>query len=389
MNKVLITGAGFHNKGSAAMVISVQKAIREILPSTEFVIASSSPKFDAKRAKQYRLKIFNYTFRFKRNLKPIVALLSELTNTNIVVDLSGFGFSDKIKNKGILIRALTILICKISRKPFILYSQSLGPFNRKFTRLTCKICLQSAKFIGVRGEVSKKYVNNLGIKKNVRIYADSAFLLEPAPQKRLDEILQLEKIPKTQKKKIGIAVNGRIYERTSGVGTNNRYVELIANLADFLIENFDVEIVFIPYEITAKGYDDRSIAKMVYKKMKTKTKVHLINNEYDPQELKALKQTLDLFIGSRFHSIIASTSMTVPTIAIGWGPKYFEIMQTLGQEKYVADHNNTSLSHLINLVNRAWDQKLLIKEELKNKMKVIKKSAIENAKLVTDIITES
>jgi colanic acid/amylovoran biosynthesis protein len=386
--KILLTGAGFQNKGSAAMVISVQKAIREMLPCAEFVLASNSPKFDAKRAKQYRLKIFNYTFTVKRNLKPVINLLSELRNTDVVVDLSGFVFSDKIKKTGILIRALTILICKIARKPFILYSQSLGPFNRRFTRIACKICLQRAKFICVRGEVSKKYLNDLGMKNNIRIYADSAFLLEPASQKRLDEILQLEKIPKTKRKRIGIAVNGRIYERTLGLGTDNHYVELIAKLSDFLIENMDAEIVFIPYEIKAKGYDDRSIAKMIYKKIKAKTRVHLINNEYDPHELKALKQTLELFIGSRFHSIIASTSMAVPTIAIGWGPKYFEIMQTLGQEEYVVNHNNTSLSHLINLVNRVWDRKLVIKEELHNKMKSIKKSAIENAKLVTEVITD-
>ncbi|PVX23414.1 MAG: hypothetical protein CW691_10650, partial [Candidatus Bathyarchaeum sp.] len=346
MKKILLTGAGFQNKGSAAMVISVQKAIRELLPCAEFVLASNSPQFDAKRAKDYNLKVINYAFTYKRNLKPVMTLLSELRNTDVVIDLSGFGFSDKIKNTGILLRALTILLCKISRKPIILYSQSLGPFNRRFARIACEICLQRAKFICVRGEISKKYLNNLGIKNNIRIYADSAFLLEPAPQKRLDEILHLEKIPKTQRKRIGVAVNARIYERTPGVGTDNQYVKLIAKLSDFLIEHMNVEIVFIPYEITTKGYDDRSIAKMIHKKIKAKTRVHLITNEYNPHELKALAQTLDLFIGSRFHSIIASTSMAVPTIAIGWGPKYFEIMQTLGQEEYVVDHNNISLSRL-------------------------------------------
>ena len=102
---------------------------------------------------------------------------------------------------------------------------------------------------------------------------------------------------------------------------------------------------------------------------------------------RAFNQIFDLFIGSRFHSIIASTSMLVPTIAIGWGPKYFEIMQTLGQEKYVIDHKSLSLDPLVDIVSFAWNQRILIKRDLKDKIELMKKSATENVKLVARMIS--
>jgi len=391
MKKILFTGASFQNKGSAAMLISTLKIFRKLIPGGEFALASSYPEFDREKAKKYGLRIFEYQFSIKSILKPLFSMASELVNVNVVVDLSGFGYSDEARKTGMLVKGLTIIICKLFRKPVILYAQSLGPFNYKFTRLLCRICLQRADMIVVRGKISKGHLYSLGIRKNVHVYADSAFLLEPVSRKRLTEILRKENVKKRKSAlRIGIAVNLRIYERTKGTGTENRYVNMMAQLSDFLVEKLNAEIVFVPYEFPYKsamrGYDDRFVAKMIYTKAKNKHRIQLIENEYDPRELKALTQIFDLFIGCRFHSIVASTSMCVPTIAIGWSHKYLEMMEVLGQAKYVCDYRDLSLNHLINLVNDALYWRKEIKKELEAKLKVVKNSAIENANLVAKMI---
>lgn len=383
MKKILFISASFQNKGSAAMLISTLKIFRKLIPDGEFALASSYPEFDRERAKKCGLRIFEYQFTVKNILKPLISMASELVNTNVVVDLSGFAFSDKDRRKGMLIKGLTIIICKLFRKSVILYSQSLGPFNYKFTRLLCKVCLQRANVIVVRGGISRSHLHSLGITKNVYVYADSAFLLDTVPQKRLNEMLDKENMRRRKGvRKIGIAVNTRIYERTKGLRTDNQYVTVMAQLSDFLVENLNAEIVFVPYEITPRGYDDRFVARIIFKNVRNKHRIHLIENEYDPRELKALTQIFDLFIGCRFHSIIASTSMCIPTIAIGWSHKYLEMMEVLGQAKYVCGHKNLSLDHLINLVIDALRRRKAIKKELEAKLKEVKNSAIENAKLV-------
>ena len=391
MKKVLLVGANFRNKGSAAMLLSVVKTLKHFIPDGKFVLASGYPRIDYKQAKRHGLEIFEYRFTIKSTLKSTLSMISGLLNTDIIIDLSGFLFSDKGRKTGMLIRGLTILMSKLFRKPVILYSQSFGPFNSKFTRIFCKICLQRVNIIVTRGKISRNHLYGLGIRKNVLVYSDSAFLLEPAPQKRLNEILKKENIKKRNGVlKVGIAVNLRIYERTKGKGTENHFVNVMAQLSDFLVEKSNAELVFIPYEFPYKsatrGYDDRFVARMIYTKAKNKHRIQLVESEYDPKELKALTQIFDLFIGCRFHSIVASTSMCVPTITIGWSHKYLEMMEALGQEKYVCDHRDLSLNHLTNLVNDALYRKKEIKKELEAKLKEVKNSALESAKLVAKMV---
>jgi colanic acid/amylovoran biosynthesis protein len=396
MKKIIIISAHFRNKGSVAMLISTLKSLRNLIPDAKFCLASGYHVRvrDYEKAKSYGLRIFEYRFTKKDRtfyLKSIISMVSELINANVVVDLSGFVYSDKTRKTGIFVKGLTILLCRLFRKPVILYSQSLGPFSSKFTRILCKICLQRANIIVVRGNISKNHLYGLGIIKNVQVYPDSAFLLEPVSQKRINDILEKENIKKREGVlKIGIAVNIRIYERTKGRGTKNQYVRIMTQLSDFLVENLNAELVFVPYEFpyqsAMRGYDDRLVARMIYAKAKNKHRIQLIENEYDPRDLKALTRIFDLFIGCRFHSIVASTSMCVPTIAIGWSHKYLEMMEMLGQEKYVCDHRDLSLNQLINLVNDVLYRKNKIRKELEARLRQVKDLAIENAKLVTKMI---
>jgi colanic acid/amylovoran biosynthesis protein len=396
MRKVIIFSAHFRNKGSVAMLMSTLQSLRDLIPDAEFCLASSYRlrTRDYKKAKEYGLRIFEYRFTRKDRpcyLRSMLSMVSEIVNTSVVVDLSGFVYSDKTRKTGILVRGLTILLCRLFRKPVILFSQSLGPFETKFTRIVCKICLQRANIIVVRGGISKNNLYGLGITKNVQVYPDSAFLLEPASQKRIDDILEKENIKKREGVlKVGIAVNIRIYERTRGRGTENQYVSIMTQLSDFLVENSNAELVFVPYEFpyqsSMRGYDDRLVARMIYTKAKNKQRMQLIENEYDPRDLKGLTQIFDLFIGCRFHSIVASTSVCVPTIAIGWSHKYLEMMEVLGQAKYVCDYRDLSLNHLISLVNDILYRKDELRKELEARLREVKDLAIENAKLVTKII---
>lgn len=252
MKKVLLIGANFRNKGSIAILMSTLKSFRILMPDVDFRLGSSyrARARDYEQVRDYGLKIFEYEFTKKdifQNLKSIVSIVSELMNANVVVDLSGFLFSDKGRKTGILIRGSTILMSRLFRKSVILYSQSLGPFNSRFARLFCKACLQGANLFVVRGEISRGYLYDLGIRKNVQVCPDSAFLLEPASQKRLNEILKKENIKKRNGVlKIGVAVNIRIYERTKGAGTENHFVNIMAQLSDFLVENLNSELVFVP-----------------------------------------------------------------------------------------------------------------------------------------------
>ena len=68
--------------------------------------------------------------------------------------------------------------------------------------------------------------------------------------------------------------------------------------------------------------------------------ISLTQYEYSPQELKGIISTFHLFVASRYHSLVASMSSCVPSIAIGWNHKYSGLFEEFGVEEYSFEINN-------------------------------------------------
>lgn len=370
------------------MLICTSKTLKQFIPDAEFFVASRHPKFDSQRGMKYGLRFFNSNYsRLNVNmLLPLLCTLRELAKTDLVIDLSGFSFTDRFGKLQAVIPSFNIFLCKLLRKRIVMFSQAVGPFRSRANRLLARLFLRRTDLIVVRGETTRGYLREIGIDKQVHVYADSAFLLKPAPVERVNEILQKESIEKDERELvIGISVNARIYERSDTLESENRYLKLVAQIADYLVEKLNARVVFVPNEITQDGFDDKFVAGKIYKIVRNKSRIKLIENEYSPDELKAMIGIFDLFIGSRFHSIIASTSMIVPTIAIAWSHKYYETMETLGQEKYVCHFKTVSLRQLRFLIEDALSRREEIKKVLKVRVEKAKQSAFEGVKLVSDL----
>jgi len=380
-------------QGSATMLICSTKALKRFIPNVEFAVASKHPKFDSQRGSQYGLRFFNcYYSRYDVNLLlSLLRMIKELVNADFVVDLSGFSFTDHFGIFHSMGASINILLCRFMGKRIVMFSQAMGPFNSRMNRLLARLFLRRADLIIVRGEITREYLYGIGIRNQVHVYADSAFLLEPAPLERVQGILRKEGIKGRDGGKllIGVTVNARIYERSHTKKTGNYYVRLIVQLIDYLIERLNAEVVFVPYETSLSGYDDRFVAREIYKTVRNKHGVKLIENEYTPQEMKGVVGIFDLFIGSRFHSVVASTSMLVPTIAIAWSHKYYEIMKTLGQEKYVCNPKAVSFPQLAHLVEDVLSRKEEVREELKTQVRKAKQSALEGIKLLATYFIQS
>jgi len=387
--KILITGANFLGKGAASMLISTSKTLKYLMPDAEFIVASENLKFDSIRGRKYGLRFFDSSSRQSIILfLKFLRILRELVKSDLIVDLSGFSFTDHFVKFGLAgIPGLNIFLGKLFRKRVVMYSQAMGPFKSRWVRLLARLFLRRADLIVARGEITKDYLREIGIEKQVYVYADSAFLLQPAPAERVDEIMLNESIQKQEGELlIGISVNARIYERCDPLESDNTYVILMAQIADYLVEKLKAKVVFIPYEISMRRYDDRSVAREIYKIAKSKRRIKLVENEYSTEESKALIGNFDLFIGCRFHSVVASTSVIVPTVAIAWSHKYYETMRRLGQEKYVCHYKEMSLNRLASLIEDALNKTEQIKEELKVRVEKEKQSAFESAKLVKSLL---
>ena len=112
----------------------------------------------------------------------------------------------------------------------------------------------------------------------------------------------------------------------------------MAEIIDHMAERTNALVVLISHVTNRARNDDKVVHEEIYEKVKSKYNVRLIEGDYTTNELKGIIGVCDMFIGCRMHSTIASTSMSVPTIAIVYGHKSHGVLgDVMGQGKYIIE----------------------------------------------------
>jgi len=409
MVKILLLGATpTKNLGGPSLLIGACKILNTFIPEAEFTLLSYTrfPEQDSKKAEEYGVKLVNLlegkrgamlrwllgAILSRLGLKlPLLLndkILQECIKADIFVDILGITFTDFISGSltgNMLGVNLWFLIGKLLKKPVVKFTSDMGPFKKKEVRYPAKFFLSKLDLIMARGAITQRYLQELDIRKHIYVYPDPAFILDPAPREQINEIIWREKLDK--KPLIGIAVSRRIDQMLCGedIESESKYSLLIAQVTDYLTEKLTASVVFIPNEM-AGGYDDIYVARKVYKSVRSKSGVKLITTEYGAEELRGLIGECDMFISSRYHSVVAVTAMCVPCVVIGWGHKYIEIMEMLGQGDFVCDFETVDFDELQAKVDRLWHNREKIRAELALKIPLIKERVLSGGRLIKDLL---
>jgi len=162
----------------------------------------------------------------------------------------------------------------------------------------------------------------------------------------------------------------------------------MSQIVDYLIEKLGATVILVPHTFYPRGQDDRTIARKIFSKVTREDKVRLITGEKTPEELKGIIGQLDLFITTRQHPLIHSTSMHVPTIAIDYTFRMQELMRRLGQESLVCDIKAVDYNKLTSKINAAYSTKDRIKKDLMYKTKILQNYAAKNANLLKALLSK-
>ena len=437
MTKIIFIGGNIsQNEGGTAIVSSTCRALKEVIPDAEFTLSTFRIKSDFKRStrypdiriiseldeKNYHLPLPLMSSWLLRLLRSIVwkaidklfglnahklideKILKEYTNSDIIIEISGDGLSGDYGIFGMFVSFPRILICTLLKKPVVIYAQSIGPYNIKwpflinkesailsrFCRYFARYVLNKVSLITVREEITLNILKSLGIRKPpIYLTADSAFLLPPTSEERVYEILSSYGVDHKERI-IGVSVSSNIsmlqYNSKSKVDYNH-YKNVMIQTINYLTDKLDVKVVLVPH-VTGPGImsDDRIIGVEICQKLKNKNKIVPISEELTPEELKGIIGKCDLFIGSRMHANIAALSMAVPTIAIGYSHKTWGIMKMMEQEEFICDFQEVTVSDVIAKIDKAWQNREMITEELKQRTKIVQGRAFYNAILVKQLL---
>lgn len=396
MTKILLIGGhSVMSIGMHAMAISTMAALNKSISNVEFTILSVCPEIEHNLYDRYgfNLRVVKYDESLLK-LKLIFRMLREYLRSDVIIGIYGDALIDVTVGSTILY-SCSILLASLLRKPFVLYPQSIGPFKTKLTMFLAKFALNRATSITAREEITKSYLQDIGVNKPpIYLSADMAFILQPASRERIEKIFLKEGINKEDGLLIGMNISQLINYRSKNSNVECDYIELMAEVADYLITNLNATIIFIPHSIYQKEImdiernieDDVIAVNEAFAKVKNKHKVAAITSNYTSEELKGIIGQCDLFIGARMHANIAATSMCVPTIAIAYSIKAPGIMNMVGLEKYVCDFRTVTFAELISKIEDMLSNREKIVEKMTPKIEDLKESVWLNVKLVKDLL---
>jgi polysaccharide pyruvyl transferase CsaB len=361
MYDVMISGYyGFKNSGDDAILMAITNHLRIYKKDIKIIVLSMNP-METKRV--YQVDAINRFNMFQ--------VINAMRKTKVFINGGGSLIQDITSTRSLMYYLFTIKLAKMMGLKVMVYANGIGPINREKNRRIAHKILNNVDYITLREGASLKELQALNINQpKIKVTADPASALEPVTDAEIENIFKAEKID-TVHKMVGFSIREWAeYEK---------YMAIIAQVADDMIEKYDVQPVFIPMHHPK----DISIAEKIVSRMKGKGII--IRNKYDvPQKIGIIKR-MEMMIGMRLHALIFAASVGVPVIGLVYEPKVEGFLQSVNQVS--AGHvKNLEYEHLKNIVDSVWKERHYIRTELEQTMKPLKDKALENAKIAVELV---
>lgn len=390
--KILATGASLRmNLGGPSIYYGIVRVLRHVFPNCQIVYheAVGKPvpgrrtaqedasiqiyrgKADSKRMllEGWRAKWLQ-TRRVPRSMEQ--QLIDEIREADLVVDAWGIAFTDRLyplSIKGAMVNKRIIRTAALFGIPAVHYTASYGPMTGRWVRRTARQVLDGCcSLVYCREEQSRQNLLDCGVPAHkLLVVPDTGFLM-PAKPVLLPEL-------EPTRPCLGISVSHQIIQQWSA---STPYLEMIATLCDRAVSQWKVQVLLIPNELSNTGYDDVAVARDVLGRVRDKRAVHLFSPEMHtaPEQKGAIAQC-DLFVASRYHSIVAAMSQAVPTVVIGWHHKYKELLEQFGQEAVCLSSETCDFQQLWARCEHLWHRRLPVRESIRASVPDVERRIIE------------
>jgi polysaccharide pyruvyl transferase WcaK-like protein len=172
--------------------------------------------------------------------------------------------------------------------------------------------------------------------------------------------------------------------------TGKNYALLLASFIDYLESN-GYRTVLLPHSArtgTEKTHNnDLPLCRAIYDKVERRGECLFIDNELTSQELRSLIGECDLFIASRFHAMVSSLAMQVPTLVIGWSHKYREVLEMFGLEKWAFGQDKLDLVYLQKRFEELASEQGAIRKKLAKALPEVKEKSHKQVDVIQKILS--
>jgi colanic acid/amylovoran biosynthesis protein len=316
---IQIRGVEFTNKGAELMLRAIVGKIRQVLPEAKLSMVANTPNAPyVKRAElglyqtmwlqRYRIKWSRLGILVPKGIRETYGLVLD-TEADVVLDASGFSYSDQWGPEAAILAAKAIRRWKARGAKVFFMPQAFGPFTGTRIRDCFKTIVEDADLVFARDEVSFGHIVGLvGPRDNVRIAPDFTNLIDGEVPHEFD----------AEVNRFCIIPNYRMIDKTDEEKSRN-YLRFLAICLKYLHEKGAK-----PYILIHEGEKDLWLGREILREVGKNTN---IVREMNPLYIKGIIGTSDAVLSSRFHGLVSALSQGVPALGVGWSHKYEMLFQ--------------------------------------------------------------
>ncbi|MFL5440066.1 MAG: polysaccharide pyruvyl transferase family protein, partial [Myxococcales bacterium] len=260
--------------------------------------------------------------------------------------------------------------------PVLLYAISAGPLTASGSRRAVREALNASPppVITVRDRLGYRLLEDVGVTQEIQLTADPAFLLEP--EELSLEALRAEGVD-LDRHLIGFSV------REPGPAAPHidpeEYYTLLANAADFVIERYDAEVVFVPMEKSDVQHSHGVVAHM-----QNAERAEILRRRYSPRQILDLMGRFDFAVGMRLHFLIFAALRGTPFAALPYASKVSGLLDDMGMDS--PPLGSIGIGQLIATIDRSWDTRADIRARIGERLPALKSRAKRTNDLLLDVL---
>ena len=261
--------------------------------------------------------------------------------------------------------------------PVMVYAVSVGPLKTAESKQLVVAALNKVDKITVRENEAKRILHDLGIEQEIEVTADPGLLLKP--QLFTKEMLKMEGInPDTPL--VGFSL------REPGPAAPDldieQYHAILANAADFMVERFDAQVLFIPME--AGDNKDPQHSHAVISKMANAQRASVLKGEYSSAAVLGLMKHMSFAVGMRLHFLIFAGIQKIPFVPLPYATKVAGLLSDL--EMPMAPIAALNVGKLCAFLDRSWDLRERIRKRLEVKVPPLQERARKTNQILCELL---
>ncbi len=250
--------------------------------------------------------------------------------------------------------------------PVMVYAISAGPLKSPEAKQLVSQVLNRVDCITVRESEAKRILTDIGVDREIEITSDPALLLKP--QNFTKEMLKKEGVnPDTPL--VGFSV------REPGPAAPDLNIEqyhaMLANAADYMVERFDAQVLFVPME--GGENKDPQHSHAVISKMANTKRAGVLKGEYSSGEVLGLMKHMAFAVGMRLHFLIFAGIQKVPFVPLPYASKVSGFLADL--EMPMPPMTALNIGKLCAYLDRSWDLRHQLKKRLEEKVPPLQERA--------------